>query len=60
MLIYLEKSLKDNKKAQKIISFFKDSTVLEIDNYKNILFVLVKFLGKGRRWWEIYHQREVI
>ena len=36
MIIYLEKSLKDNKKAQNIIAKYKDAQVLEIDNYKNI------------------------
>lgn len=36
MIIYLEKSQKENEIAKKIISFYKNAKILEIDNYKNI------------------------
>lgn len=36
MLIYLEKSLAENKKAKEIIAHYSSSKVLLIDNYKNI------------------------
>ena len=36
MIIYLEKSLKDNPKALNIISKYNDAQLVEIDNYKNI------------------------
>jgi hypothetical protein len=36
MIIYLEKKYKDNKIAKNIINLYKNSEILEIDNYKNI------------------------
>jgi spore photoproduct lyase len=36
MIIYLEKKYKDNQIAKNIINFYKNSQILEIDNYKNI------------------------
>lgn len=36
MIIYVEKSVIDNPQTKKILSFYKNSIVLEVDNYKNI------------------------
>lgn len=36
MIIYIEKSQKDNPITQKIINFYKNSNILYIDNYKNL------------------------
>ncbi len=36
MIIYLEKQYKNNKIVKKILLYYKDAEVLEIDNYKNI------------------------
>lgn len=43
MIIYLEKSQKENEISKQIISNYKNAKVLEIDNYKNIFDITIPF-----------------